>query len=88
MLLSLLRNEVEDKRNAGIYLLLLISLTYLYPYGLKLYKGLTSQQKAAVTEFWKAQNVLLVVTAPLFEDIGDPSKIETPKITRSQLSCK
>ena len=51
-------------------------------------KGLTPQQMAAVTEFWKARDILVVVSDPLFEGMSDPSKIDTPKISRSQLSSK
>ena len=43
---------------------------------------------AAVTEFWKEQDVLVVTSNPLFGGMADPSKIDTPKISRSQLSCK
>ena len=36
-------------------------------------------EKAAVMEFWQAQNVLVVTTRALFEGMGDPSKIDIPK---------
>jgi hypothetical protein len=49
---------------------------------------LTSEQNAAVTEFWKADKILVVVSDPLFNGMGDPSKIDTPKISRSQLSSE
>ncbi|KIM39064.1 hypothetical protein M413DRAFT_447420 [Hebeloma cylindrosporum] len=66
MLLSMLREEVEDKRNMG----------------------LSYEQRAAVTEFWRAQDILVVTSDPLFGGMGDPSKIETPKVSRSQLSSR
>lgn len=52
------------------------------------FEGLTSEQNAAVTEFWKADKILVVVSDPLFDGMGDPSKIDTPKISRSQLSSE
>ncbi|KAF8804660.1 hypothetical protein BYT27DRAFT_7213795 [Phlegmacium glaucopus] len=33
-------------------------------------------------------NVLVVTSDPLFEGMGDPSKIDTPKISRSQISSR
>ncbi|KAF8799298.1 hypothetical protein BYT27DRAFT_7217901, partial [Phlegmacium glaucopus] len=50
--------------------------------------GLTYKQRAAITEFWRAQDVLVVTSDPLFEGMGDPSKIDTPKISRSQISSR
>ncbi|KAF8815174.1 hypothetical protein BYT27DRAFT_7215835 [Phlegmacium glaucopus] len=46
------------------------------------------KRNTAVTEFWRAQDVLVVTLDPLFEGMGDPSKIDTPKISRSQISSR
>jgi hypothetical protein len=83
MVLNMLRDEVEDKRNMGNTLLYFTLFAQLF-----LIQGLSFDQKAAVTEFWRAQNILIVTSEPLFEGMGDPSKINSPKISRSQLTCE
>lgn len=49
--------------------------------------GLTNAQKPVVMEFWKSKDTLVVTSDPLFKGMGDPSKIDTPEITRDQLKC-
>lgn len=85
MALSVLRDEVEDKRNMGANNFFPNIPFFHFKYIITL--GLKPEQHAAITEFWKSQNVLVVTSEPLFEGMTDPSKINTPKISRSQLTC-